>query len=414
MKVTVLAFVGALLVVPCAICLNNGLALKPPMGWNTWTRFLCNVDVVHEDIDQLVSARLISEMAQRFHYDGYRDAGYEYIIIDDCWSSRQRDSSGRLVPHVIRFPRGIRDIADGLHALGLKLGIYTDIGPKTCSGYPGSYGHYDLDAQTFAEWGVDYVKVDGCDMDPARFDELYPQFGAALAKTGRPIVYSCEWPFYQEAIGIVPNYTSIAKTCNMWRNYGDMQYGWQATLNTVQYMAAHQDILVNVSGPGAWTDPDVLTVGGYGMTKNQYKAQMAFWAVLAAPMIMSADLRNISFKDKAILLNKYVIAVNQDPLGIMGKKVANHNGVEVWLRWVMPVSASGKKSAAILIYNGRGVGKEVVQRILLSDLGLDNENGYALSDLFRDNFIFAIKKPDVPVDITVEPQSIQMIKASVL
>ncbi|XP_064481598.1 alpha-N-acetylgalactosaminidase-like isoform X1 [Ornithodoros turicata] len=396
-------------------CLNNGLAKTPPMGWNTWTRFLCSVDT-SQGLDNTISEKLLMEIAQRMYYDGYVAAGYEYIIIDDCWASFVRDSvSKRLVPNKVRFPGGMARLAKFVNQYGIKLGIYADVGSKTCGGYPGSLGYYDLDAKTFADWGIDYVKVDGCNIDPRLMDKVYPQFGKALANSGRNMVYSCEWPFYQELAGIIPNYTYISETCNLWRNYGDMRYGWGPTLGIIHYMAILQDILISVSGPGGWTDPDVLTVGTFGMTRKQYEAQMGFWAVLAAPLIMSADLRNITDEDKAILQNKYVIAVNQDPLGIMGRRVYDEpSGIEIWLRWVVPVSHTGDKSAAILIYNGRGIGGIVTATFALSHLRMHNTDGYVITDLFGDNRTIETALPDQPINVAVEPLSVRMLKATVL
>lgn len=154
---------------------------------------------------------------------GYLSVGYEYIIVDDCWLSKSRDPiTGKLLPDPERFPSGIKLLADYVHSKGLKFGIYEDYGTLTCGGYPGSIDHLELDAQTFAEWGVDYVKLDGCYADIKQMDTGYPQMGEFLNKTNRPMVYSCSWPAYQEGT-IQPNYEKIAKYCNLWRNYDDIQ-----------------------------------------------------------------------------------------------------------------------------------------------------------------------------------------------
>ncbi|KAL1432952.1 hypothetical protein MTO96_001940 [Rhipicephalus appendiculatus] len=189
--------------------LENGLARTPPMGWITWTRFMCNQCALGRD-ENCLTQRLIAEMADRLMYDGYKAAGYEYVIIDDCWSFYYR-SQGKLIADTRRFPRGMKAVVDQVHDRGLKFGIHTDIGTKTCGGYPGSYGYYKTDAQTFADWGVDYVKVDGCSADPKQMDDLYTQMGDALRSSGRDMVYSCEWPLYQQKAGITPNYKNISK-----------------------------------------------------------------------------------------------------------------------------------------------------------------------------------------------------------
>lgn len=382
------------------------------MGWLTWTRFLCNIDIVN-DPENAISQHLIVEMADRMYYDGYLDAGYEYVIIDDCWSYGVRDSDGRLMPNPHRFPLGIKKLADYVHSRGLKFGIYADVGTKTCGGFPGSLGNYTLDAQTFADWGVDYLKVDGCYVDPRRMDELYPEMGRALNETGRKIVYSCEWPLYQKNVGIVPNYEKIAASCNLWRNYDDITYSWTEIYRTVEYQAINQDKLVKVSGPGGWTDPDMLVVGNYGLSVEMQRTHMAYWAIMAAPLIMSNDLRSISKESKEILLNKDVIAVNQDKLGIMGKRISKKNGIDTWARWVEPRLPNGKASLAVLVHNSNVQGGPVKTSIFISDLGLDNPRGYVLSDLFNHNATIGLFFPGQNLTIAVPPMDVLMFKATI-
>merc|ERR1712176_413864 len=163
--------------------------------------------------------RLIKNMADMMVVGGWKEVGYTYVMLDDCWSSDKRSTSGELQPDPQRFPSGIKALADYVHKLGLKFGIYADYGNLTCGGYPGSLGHLETDAKTFASWGVDYVKVDGCYSDPKTMDEGFREFGRALNATGRPMVYQCEWPLYQSVNGIVPEYKSVRATCNLWRNF---------------------------------------------------------------------------------------------------------------------------------------------------------------------------------------------------
>lgn len=324
--------------------LDNGLALTPPMGWMDWERFRCNINC-NKHPNNCISERLIKQQADRLSEDGYRDAGYEYVSIDDCWSNKERDSSGNLQPNSTRFPSGMKALADYLHSKGLKLGMYADYGFKTCAGYPGSIEHIEQDAKTFASWEVDYLKVDGCFSDPATFDVGYPKFTQALNATGRPILLSCEWPDYQSKIGIKPDYAAVARNCNTWRNYRDVQDSWKSVLRIVDHFAENQDTFIAAAGPGHWNDPDMLVVGNFGLNYEQSKAQFGLWSILAAPLVMSNDLRNISKQARDILLNREVIAIDQDKLGKMGRRVLQRNTSEVWSR---PLSDG---SIAVLLLN---------------------------------------------------------------
>lgn len=324
--------------------LDNGLALTPPMGWMDWERFRCNINCIKYPND-CISERLIKQQADRLAEDGYKDAGYEYVSIDDCWSNKKRDPSGSLQPNSTRFPNGMKALADYLHGKGLKLGLYADYGFLTCAGYPGSIDHIEQDAKTFASWEIDYLKVDGCFSDPSTFDVGYPKFTEALNATGRPILLSCEWPDYQQKIGIKPDYAAIARNCNTWRNYHDVQDQWSSVLSIVDHFAEKQDTFTAAAGPGHWNDPDMLIVGDFGLNFEQSKAQFGLWSILAAPLVMSNDLRNISAEAKDILLNREVIAVDQDKLGKMGRRVMKQNTSEVWSR---PLSDG---SVAVLLFN---------------------------------------------------------------
>ncbi|XP_073244064.1 alpha-N-acetylgalactosaminidase-like isoform X2 [Porites lutea] len=299
--------------------LDNGLALTPPMGWMDWERFRCNINCIKYPND-CISEGLIKQQGDRLAEDGYKDAGYEYVSIDDCWSNKKRDPSGSLQPNSTRFPSGMKALADYLHGKGLKLGLYADYGFLTCAGYPGSIDHIEQDAKTFASWEIDYLKVDGCFSDPSTFDVGYPKFTEALNATGRPILLSCEWPDYQQKIGIKPDYAAIARNCNTWRNYHDVQDQWSSVLSIVDHFAENQDTFTAAAGPGHWNDPDM-------------------------PLVMSNDLRNISAEAKDILLNREVIAVDQDKLGKMGRRVMKQNTSEVWSR---PLSDG---SVAVLLFN---------------------------------------------------------------
>jgi alpha-galactosidase len=279
--------------------LDNGVARTPPMGWNSWNHFGCNV-----------SEQLIRETADAMVTGGLRDAGYRYVVIDDCWQVA-RDRMGTLVADSSRFPHGIAALAANVHARGLQFGIYTDAGTKTCEGRPGTYGHEAGDARTFAAWGVDYVKEDWCHAEGLSAPIRYAKFRDALARVGRPIVLSiCEWGENQP-------WEWAPRLGNLWRTTGDIADTWAAMLANLDLSSQH----AQVARPGAWNDPDMLEVGNGGMTDDEYRAHMSLWAIMAAPLIAGNDVRRMSAATRAILTNREVIAVDQDSLGVQGTLV---------------------------------------------------------------------------------------------
>ncbi|OXB57170.1 hypothetical protein ASZ78_000571 [Callipepla squamata] len=343
--------------VTAAVALDNGVARTPPMGWLHWERFLCGTDCAAEP-DRCVSERLFAEMADVMVAEGWKEAGYEFVCIDDCWMAPTRDEQGRLRADPRRFPSGIRALAD----YGLKLGIYSDVGNRTCAGFPGSYGHYELDAQTFASWGVDLLKFDGCNVGSlGLLAEGYRNMSLALNKTGRPIVYSCEWPFYLRPVQ-QPNYTEIKQYCNQWRNFYDVYDSWNSIKSIVEWTALHQDSIVKIAGPGGWNDPDMATlrgiflflsqlvIGNFGLSWEQAVTQMAMWAIMAAPLFMSNDLRHMKPEAKWLLQNREVIAINQDPLGKQGYRITKDKNFELWER---PLS---NRAYAVAVLNQQEIG----------------------------------------------------------
>ncbi|KRX91344.1 Alpha-N-acetylgalactosaminidase, partial [Trichinella pseudospiralis] len=297
---------------------QNGLALTPPMGWISWLQFGCQTDC-SKGLKNCFSEQAILDIAEHLVADGYRDAGYIYVNLDDCWSSRRRDQDGRLMADPIRFPHGIKWLGEELHKRGLKLGMYTNIGSKTCMGYPGSGEDIEKDAETFASWEVDMLKVDGCFTDKSTFSTKYPKMAKALNLTGRKILMSCSWPYY--TYPEKPPYPLIAQHCNMWRNYQDVQMNWNSVLKIIDFYEANQDLLANFHKRGQWNDADMLVIGSPKLTNDQAQAQMAIWSILGVPLFMSNDLRTLSPALQDILLNEQLIAINKDPLQPMGKVV---------------------------------------------------------------------------------------------
>lgn len=280
--------------------LFNGLALTPQMGWNSWNFFACNINET-----------VIKETADALSSTGLADLGYTYVNIDDCWSQASRDSKGQLVPDPNTFPSGIKALADHVHAKGLKLGIYSDAGAFTCEVRPGSLYHENDDAQLFASWGVDYLKYDNCFNLGIPPKKRYPPMRDALNATQHPIFYSlCEWGVDDPALW-------ADKVGNSWRTTGDINDSW-ASMTTI---ADLNDKWAAYAGPGGWNDPDMLEVGNGGMSYHEYRAHFSIWALMKAPLLIGCDIRNMTAETKEIISNKEVIAVNQDPLGVQGRKV---------------------------------------------------------------------------------------------
>ncbi|WP_406471555.1 glycoside hydrolase family 27 protein [Streptomyces sp. NBC_01615] len=292
---------------PRAHALDNGLARTPPMGWNDWNAFGCNVSetLVKQTADYLVSS-------------GLKDAGYQYVNIDDCWMASARNSAGQLVPDPAKFPDGISGTAAYIHSKGLKLGIYESAGTATCQGFPGSLGHEQTDADSFASWGVDYLKYDNCNHQNVPDQQRYTAMRDALADTGRPIVYSlCNW-------GLASVWTWGAGVGNSWRTTGDINVNF----STVVSIYKSNVKLAAYAKPGAWNDPDMLEVGN-GMSFTEDRSHFSLWAEMAAPLIAGNDMRSASAATLSLYGNKDVIAVDQDSLGKQGTEISSSGGLHV-------------------------------------------------------------------------------------
>ena len=284
------------------------LARTPPMGWNSWNKFGCNV-----------SETLIRQMADAMVASGMKEAGYSYIVIDDCWQVR-RDVNGNIVADPQRFPSGMKALAHYVHSQGLKFGLYSDAGARTCEGRPGSSGYEVEDARQYAAWGVDYLKYDWCDTEGVDPKIAYPTMRDALKASGRPVVFSmCEW-------GRSQPWTWARGVGHLWRTTGDISDNWDSFTRLLDSQVG----LEKYAGPGGWNDPDMLEVGNGGMTAAEYRAHFGLWCLLAAPLMAGNDLRQMTLETRDILTNREVIAVNQDGLGIQGRKVRDDGDLEVW------------------------------------------------------------------------------------
>ncbi|XP_067093977.1 alpha-N-acetylgalactosaminidase-like [Osmerus mordax] len=380
--------------------LDNGLLRTPPMGWMAWERFRCNVDCTN-DPKHCISENLFRDMADRLSEDGWRELGYEYIMIDDCWTSMQRDKYGRLQPDPKRFPGGIASLARYVHDRGLKLGIYADMGSQTCMGYPGTnLSTIHMDAHTFASWGVDFLKFDGCFSSPVEQQLGYPLMSKALNSTGRPIAYSCSWPCYRGGLPPKVNYTLLGEICNVWRNWYDVQDSWDSIQSILDWFSNNQDDLQPAAGPGHWNDPDMLIIGNFGLSIDQSRAQMAVWAIMAAPLIMSNDLRSLEADARAVLSNKLAIAINQDPLGIQGRRILQEGShVDVYWR---PLS---HKASALVFLSRR---QDMPYRYRTSLVKLNYPAGnYEAYDVFSGKLVTGLKTT-TPFTVTINPSGVVM------
>jgi alpha-galactosidase len=289
---------------------SASLAPTPPMGWNSWNKFGCNV-----------SDSLIREMADAMVSSGMQAAGYQYVNIDDCWQV-SRDAAGTIVADPKRFPAGIKALADYVHGKGLKLGIYTDAGTGTCEKRPGSLNHEVQDAKTYASWGIDYVKIDWCNAEGLDPEVQYAKFRDGLANSGRPIVFSiCNW-------GVKTPWRWGPTTGNLWRTTGDIN----DTYDRMSLIGFGQNGLEGFAGPGHWNDPDMLEVGNGGMKREEYRTHMALWALLAAPLLAGNDLRSMSAETKELLMNSEVLAVDQDRKGVQGHRLWEEGPLEIWVK----------------------------------------------------------------------------------
>ena len=299
----------------------DSLVLTPPLGWNSW-------NVFHENINE----KQIQEIADAMVNSGLKDAGYIYLNLDDNWMDTKRDAQGNLQNNPKTFPSGMKAIADYVHSKGLKFGLYGDRGKRTCHHYnsnwqseSGSNGHEEQDAKKLAEWGVDYWKYDNCDSDPNTQEKDYTAMSKALRNSGRDIVFSiCMWEYKDW----------MPKIANLWRTTFDIGPEW---ISTSWYRGVYEIIDANnkywqIAKPGHWNDPDMLEVGNRGLSYEEQRSQMTMWSIMAAPIMISSDVRSMSNETKELYLNKDMIAINQDSLGVQGHRISDVNGKQVWTK----------------------------------------------------------------------------------
>jgi alpha-galactosidase len=352
--------VGASIVVMTAqpaLALDNGLARTPQMGFNNWNTTQCKA-TFNED--------MVKSIADLFVSKGLKDAGYQYVNIDDCWAKTARNAQGNLEPDPVRFPNGIKAVADYVHSKGLKFGIYTSAGTKTCNtaGFPGGLNHETQDANLFASWGVDYLKYDNCNNQGVDAQTRYKKMRDALAATGRPILFSiCEWGQNQP-------WTWGQSVGNSWRTTGDISDSYSKMVSIFQKNLP----LAEFAKPGAWNDPDMLEVGNGGMTPAEYRSHFSLWSIMAAPLLIGSDLRKVSTENYATLLNKDVIAIDQDTLGVQGKQVSLSGN-----KYVISKTLSNG-DYAVALFNNNSSAQTI--STTASAIGIGSSSSYNLKDLW--------------------------------
>ncbi|WP_394830650.1 NPCBM/NEW2 domain-containing protein [Pendulispora rubella] len=336
---------------------ENGLARTPQMGFNNWNATHCRADF---------NEAMVKGIADLFVSEGLKDAGYQYVNLDDCWALPNRDATGNLVPDPVRFPNGIKAVADYVHGKGLKFGIYSSAGSKTCdrNGFPGGLGHEQQDANLWASWGVDYLKYDNCNNQGVDAVQRYTTMGNALKATGRPILYSlCEW-------GENKPWTWAKDIGNSWRTTGDITDRYSSMLSLFKKNV----VLDAYAGPGHWNDPDMLEVGNGGMTDTEYRSHFALWAIMAAPLLVGSDLRTATPATLEILTNKDIIEVDQDALGVQGKEIRQAGGFHVIVK---PLSNGDR---AVALFNETDAPATISTSA--AEIGLAHEVAYKIRDLW--------------------------------
>jgi alpha-galactosidase len=336
------------------------LAPTPPMGWNPWYAFGCNAN-----------EQLVEETAQAIVTSGMAADGYHYVNIDDCWMAAQRDATGALQADPMTFPDGIAAVSSYVHGLGLKLGLYLDAGTQTCMERPGSASYFAQDVASLASWGVDFLKVDYCYTNFAAPQQLYGAMEKAITAAGRPMLMSVSDDGYDYPWRWAPGLASLWRTTNDYTAYGAATgQWWTAMLKIVDINAG----LYRYAQPGAWNDPDLLLTGTGKLTVPQERSQFSLWSMMAAPLLVGGDVRTMSAATSAILTNREVIAVDQDPAGLQGRRISDRAGHQVWLRTL----ADG--SHAVLFFNAGTRPAKLALSAARAGLG---HRRYSARDLWR-------------------------------
>jgi len=364
------------------------------MGWMSWERYRCEVDCVTKP-DECISERLYKTQGELLVSHGYAAAGYDGIHVDDCWSNvyvnERDDVTHEIVANATRFPSGMKGLGDYLHSLGLRFGLYTDIGTRTCGGYVGSFDYEEVDAASFAAWGVDYIKVDGCYAKRWVYDERYARLGAAMNRTGRPITYSCSWPAYLgNDESRKPFDAMVAAGCDTWRNWSDIDNNFGSVTAIIDHWATYNKTLA--APIRGWHDPDMILAGndhgGHMMTLQQAKIQLTVWSLVAAPLIMSNNLATVPDEYRAVLQNAAMIAIDQSSLppgGVLYRSKEAHvwgRVVEdgVCIAFVLFATAREAKFRIHWGYYGPEVGHHGIENIWTGEVSPKYEDTFVVKE----------------------------------
>jgi alpha-galactosidase len=369
----------------------DNLAQTPPMGWNSWNKFAC--DGINE--------KVIREVADAMAASGMQQAGYQYIVIDDCWQTG-RDSAGSIITDPVKFPNGIKALADYIHSKGLKFGIYTCAGTKTCAGRPASLGYEYEDARQYAAWGVDYLKEDWCNtLQGQNAEASYTLMRDAVFKAGRPIVFSlCEW-------GSNKPWLWAKDVGHLWRSCGDIGNNW-SYMETGNGNAYGGSVLGNLdlqrglekyAGPGHWNDPDMLEIGNGVLTTEEERSHFSLWCMLAAPLLAGNDLRNMSAETRGILTDRNLIAIDQDPLGRQGYEESYEQDLEVFVK---PLQGG---DTAVCLFN-RG---DQEKKLNFDWRKHHIASGHAIRDLWKNE---AAGSTDMPFRATIGRHQVIVLRLS--
>lgn len=369
---------------------DDGSAALPQMGFNNWNSTHCR-----PEFDEA----MIRGIADKFISLGLRDAGYKYVNVDDCWANWKRDKDGHLQPNPKRFPSGIAALADYIHKRGLKFGLYSSAGTSTCEplqedrGFPGGLGHEKDDAKTFASWHVDYLKYDNCNNQKIDAHKRYTDMAEALRNSGRKIFFSmCEWGENKPWLWAGKDPVDAGS----WRTTGDISDNYASMLKIFK----ENVVLDQYAHLGHWNDPDMLEVGNGGMTDVEYRSHFSLWSIMASPLLIGTDLRTIKPDALQILLNKDVIAIDQDPLGVQGKQVRDAGGIHVIVK---PLKDGGR---AVAVFNEGDKAQEV--SVAAAEIGLKAGGTYTMRDLWA----HTDAKGDGSIKATLEPHATVMYRIS--
>lgn len=385
--------------------LDNGLGINPLFGWTTGDRYNCLTDCTSYPED-CISEHLIRTMADMLTLSSFARSGYRYLVVGDCWMDHQRDPKGRLRADIHRFPSGMPALVSYLHKKKLKLGLHVDLGNSTCGGFPGSQGRYDLDAQTLADWGVDMVTAGACGIyEYTDINKAYPEFGISLNRTNVPIIYDCDWPvILDKKGGGRADFQKVSDTCNYFRVVPKTVRSTESLTKVLTDYAGFSYIFKDLIGPGSYIDFNQLTLGGSILSIEQETFQVAFWAIIKSPMLVSSDLTALRGASKRLLLNPELISLTNDDLGSVATRKLKMDMISLWTKEIRP-----EGSWMLAIFNTNIVGLPSQTSFQLNTVGVTGAGRYNVTEVFTGDY-YGVFKPWNYFNCQVEPSSALLFK----